>query len=122
MASKLQELTEPEQKKTWLLKQNWLLVDERSNTGQQLREWLRRQGWSIDPTMQLDSFDLIINLVGLGMGVSFVPIRSLALYNQRNLVERVPFPERFSRELVVLVRKRRPMPEHISQFISNVLF
>lgn len=33
--------------------------------------------------MRLDNFDLIINLVALGMGVSIVPIRALAPYNQR---------------------------------------
>src|SRR4029077_13854915 len=44
----------------WLKKQNWLLIDERSNTGQQLRSWMRRQGWHIEPAMQLDNFDLII--------------------------------------------------------------
>ena len=41
---------------------------------------MRRQGCRVQPTMQLDNFDLIINLVALGMGISFVPIRALALY------------------------------------------
>jgi DNA-binding transcriptional LysR family regulator len=72
--------------------------------------------------MQLDNFDLIINLVSLGMGISFVPIRSLALYNQRRKLIRVPLPNRFTRELVVVIRKRRKTPAHIEQFIANVLF
>src|SRR6185369_2279601 len=76
----------------WLKRQNWLLIDERSNTGHQLRSWMRRQGWRVEPTMQLDNFDLIINLVALGMGVSFVPIRALALYNQRHAIARVSLP------------------------------
>ncbi len=106
----------------WLKKQNWLLIDERSNTGQQLRYWMRRQAWRFEPTMQLDSFDLIINLVALGMGVSFVPIRALALYNQRRTLIRVPLPTRFRRELVVVIRKHRKTPEHLNHFIANVLF
>lgn len=106
----------------WLKHQNWLLIDERSNTGQQLRFWMKRQGWRFEPTMQLDNFDLIINLVSLGMGVSFVPIRALALYNQRQKLLRVPLPARFTRELVVLVRKHRKMPAHVERFIANVLF
>lgn len=106
----------------WLKRQNWLLIDERSNTGQQLRSWMKRQGWRFEPTMQLDNFDLIINLVSLGMGVSFVPIRALALYNQRQKLLRVPLPARFTRELVVVVRKHRQMPAHIEQFLANVLF
>lgn len=106
----------------WQKKQNWLLIDERSNTGQQLRAWMRRQGLPIEPTMQLDNFDLIINLVSLGMGVSFVPIRALALYNQRRVLIRVPVRPRFTRELVVVTRKHRKTPEHLNQFIANVLF
>jgi DNA-binding transcriptional LysR family regulator len=106
----------------WLRKQNWLLIDEHSNTGEQLRFWMQRDGWRIEPTMQLDSFDLIINLVSLGMGISFVPIRALALYNQRRRLVRVQLPNRFTRELVVVIRKRRTTPTHIEQFIANVLF
>jgi DNA-binding transcriptional LysR family regulator len=106
----------------WLKGQNWLLIDERSNTGQQLRSWMKLQGWRIEPAMQMDNFDLIINLVSLGMGVSLVPIRALAPYNQRQKLVRVPLPARFTRELVVLVRKHRKLPAHLEQFIANVLF
>jgi DNA-binding transcriptional LysR family regulator len=106
----------------WLKKQNWLLIDEGTNTGQQLRAWIKRQGWRIEPTMQLDNFDLIINLVSLGMGVSLVPIRALALYNQKQKLARIPLPARFTRELVVVVRKHRELPTHLEQFIANVLF
>jgi DNA-binding transcriptional LysR family regulator len=83
---------------------------------------MKREGWKIEPTMQLDNFDLIIKLVSLGMGISFVPIRALALYNQKQKLVRVPLSTRFSRELVVAVRKHRKMPGHIERFIANVLF
>jgi DNA-binding transcriptional LysR family regulator len=118
----LKELSKAKARIEWLKSQNWLLIDDRSNTGQQLRSWIKRQGWRIEPTMQLDNFDLIINLVSLGMGVSFVPIRSLAPYNQRQKLVRIPLPTRFARELVVAVRKHRQLPEHLEQFIANVLF
>ena len=72
--------------------------------------------------MQLDNFDLIIKLVSLGMGASFVPIRALALYNQGQKIDRISLPSRFTRELVVVVRKHRKLPAHIEQFIANVLF
>src|SRR5438552_521886 len=118
----VQKISKAKARMEWLKEQNWLLIEERSNTGQQLRSWMRRQGWRIDPTMQLDNFDLIINLISLGMGISFVPIRALALYNQRRKLFRVPTPTRFTRELVVIVRKHRKLPAHIDQFIANVLF
>jgi DNA-binding transcriptional LysR family regulator len=106
----------------WLAGQNWLMIEESSNTGQQLREWMRRQGLRIEPTMQLDSFDLIINLVALGMGVSFVPIRALALYGRKRTLQRLPMGERFVRELVVAVRRHGKTPDHLVQFVANVLF
>jgi DNA-binding transcriptional LysR family regulator len=61
----------------WLKKQNWLLLEESTNTGRELRSGMKDNGLNVDPAMQLDSFDLIINLVSLGMGVSLVPIRAL---------------------------------------------
>jgi DNA-binding transcriptional LysR family regulator len=72
--------------------------------------------------MQLDNFDLVINLVSLSMGISLVPIRALALYNQRQKMLRVTLPAKFTRELVVVVRKHRKLPAHVEQFIANVLF
>jgi DNA-binding transcriptional LysR family regulator len=118
----LQKASKPKSLREWLQRQNWLLIEDSSNTGQQLRVWMKRQGWRIEPIMQLDNFDLIINLVSLGMGISFVPIRSLALYNQKQKLLRVPLPVRFTRELVVARRKHRKLPDHIEQFVANILF
>jgi len=122
LAPPLDKISKAKARLQWLKGQNWLLIEERSHTGQQLRSWMKRQGWRIEPTMQLDNFDLIINLVSFGMGISLVPIRALALYNQRQKLLRVPLPTRFTRELVVVVRKHRKLPAHIDQFIGNVLF
>jgi DNA-binding transcriptional LysR family regulator len=118
----LHKLSRSKARLSWLNAQNWLLIDEHSNTGQQLHSWLPRQGLRIKPTMQLDNFDLIINLVSLGMGISFVPIRALALYNQRHKLLRIPFPAKFTRQLIIAIRKHRQTPAHIEQFIENILF
>lgn len=106
----------------WLNAQNWLMLDEHSNTGGMLRAWLTRQGCRAEPAMQLDSFDLIINLVALGMGVAFVPARALALYPRKRRLRRLPWPDRLVRELVVVVRRHRQLPGHLEAFIDNVLF
>lgn len=106
----------------WMNRQNWLVLDERANTGRRLHAWMNRQGCRVPPGMQLDNFDLIINLAALGMGVSFVPVRALALYSRKRTLRRLPWPERFERELVVAVRRNRQLPGHIFQFIENVLF
>jgi DNA-binding transcriptional LysR family regulator len=76
----------------------------------------------VEPSIQLDNFDLIITLVSIGMGISFVPIRALALYGQKKRLVRLPLPNRFERELVVLMRRHRKYPEHLKEFVKNVLF
>jgi DNA-binding transcriptional LysR family regulator len=106
----------------WLNRQNWLLLDEQANTGRRLQSWLTRQGCRAQPGMRLPGFDLIINLVALGMGTSFVPVRALALYSGKRTLRRLRWPERFFRDLVVVVRRNRKLPEHLSRFIDNVLF
>ena len=106
----------------WLAKQSWLLLQESTNTGMELRKWMGRQGLKIEPAMQLDNFDLVITLVSLGMGVSFVPVRALALYGQKKSLARITLPEKFERELVVAVRRHRKQPDHLRNFVKNVLF
>ena len=106
----------------WLQKQDWLLLEETTNTGAKLRRWISQSGIKVAPAMQLDSFDLIINLVSLGMGLSFVPIRALALYGQKKTLVRLHMPNRFERELVVVMRKHRKQPKHLAQFVENILF
>ena len=106
----------------WLQKQSWLLLEESTNTGRELRKWMQRSGLKIEPAMQLDSFDLIINLVSLGMGVSFVPMRTLAIYGLKKHLVRCQLPDRFDRQLVVVMRKHRKQPKHLAQFVENILF
>lgn len=79
-------------------------------------------GCKVEPTLRLDSYDLIINLVALGMGVGFVPIRALALYGGKRAIRRLPWPDRFVRKLVVVVRAKREQPAHVERFVKNVLF
>lgn len=105
-----------------LANQSWLLINQASNTGSQLRKWMKVHGWIIRSSHEMDNFDLIINLVALGLGSSFVPQRSLALYSRRRQVRRVSMPVRFSREIVVVVRKSRSSAPHITRFIENILF
>lgn len=106
----------------WGAGQQWLLISEGTITGQKLRGWLAKKTWVFPAAMELDDFDLIINLVSLGMGVSFVPLRALALYGSKRTIRRVPLKERFERELVVVSRRRTKVPPHLTKFIENILF
>ena len=107
---------------SWLQKQSWLLLEGSTNTGRELGKWMNRSGLKIEPIMQLDSFDLIITLVSLGMGMSFVPRRALALHGQKKNLARLHLPGRFERELVVVMRKHRKQPPHLTEFVENILF
>lgn len=102
--------------------QRWLLPDRRSNTGRRLQAWLEEVRLPVRAAMELDSFDLIINLVALGLGVSFVPHRALPLYAGRRKVRRINTNPRFSRELVVVTARERPVRAHIQQFVECILF
>ena len=106
----------------WMSQQPWLLIEESSNTGQGVRRWIARQGLKVDPAMELDSFDLIVSLVALGMGISLVPRRALAAHAQKKSLARLDWPERFERELVVVMRKHRKQPAHLVDFVKNILF
>ncbi len=100
----------------------WLLPAARTNTGRRLRAWAEENGLRLRSAMELDSFDLIINLVALGMGVAMVPHRALPLYVRSRRFRRVTLRPRFSRELVVLTRREQPPREPVRQFVESVLF
>ncbi len=106
----------------WIESQSWLALHDSTQTGKRLKVWLKQQKLEVKPAMELDNFDLIINLVAVGMGVSLVPQRSLALYARRRALVRLPWPKRFVRELVVVVRRQRETPEHIQRFVDNILY
>jgi DNA-binding transcriptional LysR family regulator len=106
----------------WLTRQRWLMIDESSSTGAALGRWLKRQKLPPTPAVALDSFDLIINLVASGYGLAWVPNRALALYRRREALTQLPWPAAFERTVVVVTRKHRQMPEHLTQFIENILF
>jgi DNA-binding transcriptional LysR family regulator len=105
-----------------LAAERWLLIDRQGETGRSIRRWLGERELAIEPAMELDSFDVIVNLVALGLGVSVVPHRVLALYGDRRRVRRIRLEPRFVRELAVVVRKNRVQPEPLASFVANILF
>ena len=105
-----------------LQEERWLLLAPDSSTGQALQKWMANLGLKITPTMQLDSFDLIISLVELGMGVSLVPHRALAPYLHRQRVRKIPLKPAFTREIALLARKSRKLPGAVESFLETILF
>jgi DNA-binding transcriptional LysR family regulator len=103
-------------------RQRWILITRQSNTGKRLHAWLQDGGMRCEPAIEADNFDFIVNLVSLGLGISLVPHRVLALHPKTRPVVRVRTEPRFSRELVVLVRREAMHPALLSGFLENVLF
>ncbi len=108
--------------KKHLATQRWLMIEPESYTGHRLNRWLQKQAWHIEPSMELDSFDVIVSLVSLGLGASLVPHRVLPLYEQRRAVRRLATQPRFKRELAVVIRRNRQPPEVLRSFVDCVLF
>jgi len=102
--------------------QRWLFISEQTNTGKRLAAWLERNGVKLEAAMHADSFDFIVNLVSLGLGVSIVPHRVLALHPNRRPVQRITTTPKFSRELIVVVRRQQDVPEALAGFVENILF
>jgi DNA-binding transcriptional LysR family regulator len=105
-----------------LMAQRWILIDRESNTGKRMHHWLAKNGLRIEPAMEMDNFDVIVNLVSLGMGVSLVPHRVLPIYFTRRSVQKVSLKAKFSRELVVVVRKNRTPAKQVTSFVESILF
>ena len=105
-----------------LARQRWLLISDETSTGKRLRAWLTRNEVNVDTTMEADNFDLIVNLVSLGLGVSIVPHRVLALHPKSRPVQRITIHPKFSRELIVVVRRQPEMSVPLKEFVANILF
>lgn len=103
-------------------RQRWVLITRQSNTGKRLHAWLHEAGLRCEPAIEADNFDFIANLVSLGLGISLVPYRVLALHPGTRPVMRVRTEPRFSRELAVVVRRDAQRPAMLSGFVENVLF
>ena len=112
----------PKRQLRTLDKANWLFIDQQTETGKQLHRWLATNGLPIEPSIEVDNFDLIVNLVALGIGVSVVPRRVLPLYAHQRKVRRLPLKPIFSREISLVVRKSAKLDPHVRGFIDQLLF
>lgn len=103
-------------------RQRWLLISDETSTGKRLRVWLSRNQMKIETAMEADNFDLVVNLVSLGLGVSIVPHRVLALHPKSRPVQRITTMPKFTRELLVVVRRQAEVSSAVKSFVENILF
>ncbi|MDB6029021.1 MAG: transcriptional regulator, LysR family [Verrucomicrobiales bacterium] len=112
----------PHELPTLFGKQRWLLISRQTTTGKRLHGWFARHETKIEPAMEANNFDLLINLVSLGLGVSIVPHRALALHPTSRPVQRIRTTPKFSRELIAVVRRQPVLPAALAGFIENILY
>ena len=108
--------------KKWAAEQHWILPPQNSQTRLTIDEWSETKGYQIEAHTELDSFDLMLQLAALNMGVALVPKRSLSSFPRKRQLKRINMPSKLSRDLAVIIPKRPNTPPHVSDFVESILF
>lgn len=87
-----------------------------------LDEWIELRNAEIEPEMELDSFDVMVQLVELGLGVAFVPRRTLSAFRRGKGIHRVEVGAAPTREIGVFTRKQPQPSEEVDRFVEGILF
>ncbi|RYD19795.1 MAG: LysR family transcriptional regulator [Verrucomicrobiaceae bacterium] len=106
----------------WMDARNWLLPPVRSRSRQLIDEWAEMQKVVLRPVMELESFDLMIQFVSMGMGAAFIPRRGLSAFPRKRLVEMIQPPVDLERQLIVISPAHSRSPEHVTRFVEGILF
>lgn len=106
----------------WSGDQRWIVPPGGTRSRDCIDAWCKARKLSAEPAMELDSFDMTIQLVALGMGVAFVPRRALSSFPRKRQIRRIKLPQPLSRELAIIAPRRVTTPEHVRQFIAEILF
>ncbi len=99
-----------------------LLMSSGSRTGHLITAWLEERYPGLGAASELDSFDLIVNLVALGGGVSIVPRRVLAPYRRMRKFQTYRLEGGLARMVSAVCRKDPRRPPHVKRFIEKILF
>lgn len=106
----------------WATAQQWILPPQNSSTRELISQWSKEQQYDIHAHTELDSFDVMMQLVALNMGVAFVPKRSLSSFPRKQSTRRLTLPTALERELIVITSNRPNSPPHVQEFVSSILF
>lgn len=77
---------------------------------------------SLSASMEIENFDLMIQLVALGHGSAFVPRRALSTFTRKKLIQKIPLPRPLKRQLIVAAPKNLKPSEHVENFVRQILF
>ncbi|MDF1617806.1 LysR family transcriptional regulator [Petrocella sp. FN5] len=93
-----------------------LMLAKQTTTSNYLYQLFESEGLSIKPSVELGSIDLLIDLTGIDLGISFVP--DFCMKNRPNfriLKTCKPIPRR---QLGVVIPEKRPLSEASKKFIA----
>ncbi len=108
-----------DQEKTGL-KLSWLLIAQKTETGNLIsKRYKISQNIGI---VEMDSFDLIVNLVSMGVGCSIVPRRALASFPRKHLLKIDAIKPALCRRFAVVTKKTKKLDDTVRQFIESMLF
>ena len=106
----------------WADSQSWLLPPDKSRSRQLIDDWARENRMQLQPVMELENFDLMVQFVSMGMGAALIPRRSFGTFRRKRLVRVIAPPVELSRRLIVISPKHGKCPEHVSRFVAGILF
>lgn len=108
--------------KKWCDEQSWILPEASSVSREMLDDWVIGEGITIEPSMELESFDLMCQLVALKMGVALVPRRALTAFPRKKQLQAITLQNAPVRKLCVIGPKNTVVAEHMNDFIGSILF
>lgn len=86
------------------------------------RDLINRSFPKLSASMELESFDQMVQFVALGLGCAFVPRRTVSSFPRKKLIHKIPPPTPINRSLIVAIPKHLKPTEHVQRFIEGILF
>ena len=100
-----------------------ILIAPKTYTRKIIDHFLFEQGIMKDPVIELESFDLIVTFVSLGLGVSIVPQRVFPVYSRSRSVSCQKVGNlKLNRELGIIYHQSRKDQPELQAFIDNFAF
>lgn len=106
----------------WAKLRNWLLPPDKSRSRQLIADWARENRLELQPVMELENFDLMVQFVSMGMGVALIPRCCFGTFRRKALIRMFTPPVEISRKLIVISPKHGQSPENVTRFVAGILF
>lgn len=106
----------------WFKQQQWLLPPPHTKSRELIDKWAIRNGIGLNPSMEIENFDLMSQLVMLDLGLAFIPRRSISSIKRKHRIQKIQIPFKLSRKLVIVTPNHNKPPAYVEQFIQNILF